>query len=381
VKPGPLAVLLTAMLLVPMVNAGYEDPFLEIVKGNVPGHTVWQIEGVDTNVGKTENVLGVDTNYTYPAAATVMNVSSSSPSDTWNGTGAWNITIYGLDANLQPVSESLNLSGQTPVATVHAYLRVNLIEIGSAGAAEVNVGTIYIGVGPVTAGVPATIYHQAAPGVGRSSTAVYTVPHGYTAYLRYLTFGTVSSQHLTLRMRTRPANGDKAWRNDYYEEFTTEHVSHSMVVPYPIPGGSDIEFRCSASAGGASATLDAFLVLVEDGYKDINHVYSVKVMSGGDDVFNTPLLVLSLLATVLSFAFYAGERVVPWFIAIILGFLAGIMLFGTGFYWLASGTVIPVYAWLFIVWGTVNLLLVLWVVLELQRGGRGYASDEELYMT
>jgi len=272
--------ILVAVMLPARVACATGDFCFEVVNGQHEGYSVWQIEGVDTSVGKTENVLGVDSNYTYPPAATQMNVSSSSALDTYGGAGAWNVTIYGLDAGLQPVEESLNLSGQTPVLTNRSYYRVNLIEVGSAGSEEVNVGTIYIGVGAVTGGVPATIYHQAAPGVGRSSTAVYTVPAGYTAYLRYLTFGTVSSQHMVLRMRTRPANGDKAWRNDYYEEFTTEHISHDMVVPYRIPGGSDVEFRCSADAGGASATLDAFLIIVDNDYagKDVSGIPSLGVV-------------------------------------------------------------------------------------------------------
>jgi len=132
--------------------------------------------------------------------------------------------------------------------------------------------------------------------------------------------------------------------------------------------------------GDAFGAVDVFLVLVKDGYSLIEQTQNVAITGGSEDVFNTPLLILTFLATILSLIFYMGERVVPWFIALMLGLLSSIILIGAGFYWVASGTVIPVYAWLFIIWGTINLVLFAFFTLQLQREySRGYAGDEELY--
>ena len=62
-----------------------------------------------------------------------MNVSSTDTDDTVLGTGAWNLTLSGLDADYVPQSETIQLNGQTPDQTVNAYLRVNRAYIRKVG--------------------------------------------------------------------------------------------------------------------------------------------------------------------------------------------------------------------------------------------------------
>ena len=57
---------------------------------------------------------------------------------------------------------------------------MNVLTAGSGG---VNAGTIYVGTGSITAGVPATKIRAAAVGDNQTQCAVYSVPAGYSLYI------------------------------------------------------------------------------------------------------------------------------------------------------------------------------------------------------
>jgi hypothetical protein len=112
-----------------------------------------------------------------------MKVSSSSANDTAAGTGARTVRVVGLNASYNVVSEIVTLSGQTAVDTVNTYLRINDFYVLTAGSGNTAAGTLYVGTGSVTSGVPATVYSQIQTAYNAQSQAVYTVPAGYTAYI------------------------------------------------------------------------------------------------------------------------------------------------------------------------------------------------------
>jgi hypothetical protein len=142
---------------------GAYEPFdLQVARGQVDGHTRSYRFGWANSIGTTPQTITTAVTagsaYVYPAAATVMKVSSSSANDTSAGTGARTILVAGLDANYASQSETITLSGQTAVNTVNSYLRITYTELLTTGSGNGQAGTIYIGTGTVTAGVPATIY-------------------------------------------------------------------------------------------------------------------------------------------------------------------------------------------------------------------------------
>jgi hypothetical protein len=116
--------------------------------------------------------------YPYLAAASTLNLSSSSANDTAiAGSGARVVFVTGLDANYNPVSETVALNGVAPVNTVNAYLRVNnayVVVSGSFG--NTNAGNISLVANSNSAnlGIIRT-------GIGRVANAVYTVPTGFVA--------------------------------------------------------------------------------------------------------------------------------------------------------------------------------------------------------
>jgi hypothetical protein len=164
---------------------GAYEPFeLQVARGQVDGHKALFKFGINGDVGTSvETVWAQGGTYVYPAAATVMKISSSSADDAAAGTGARTIAIFGLDADYNEISETVTLNGQTAVNTTNSFLRISRMYVVTAGSGATAAGTIYAGTGTVTSGVPATIYGMVAIGANQTQMAFWTVPAGYTLYL------------------------------------------------------------------------------------------------------------------------------------------------------------------------------------------------------
>lgn len=215
---------------------GKNEPFeLQVSRGQVQGHRVVTFSGYNADVDTIWVPIWADGSLSFPAAATVMKISSSSAADVnTSGTGAWTVLISGLDANYNEISETVALNGQTAVNTVNSYLRVNGFVVATAGTGLTAAGNIYAGTGVVTAGVPATVYEYIPLGWNARQTAVYTIPAGYTGYVTYsrLTFGQASGTNaLWGRVTITNSNNIKT--------ATVSAVANNGIIDfqpkYPIP--------------------------------------------------------------------------------------------------------------------------------------------------
>lgn len=171
-----------------------ENFSLQVARGQVPGHTAVQIVGYNSDVDTTWEPIWSDGTITFPTVATAMKISSGSADDAAAGTGARTVLLTGLDGNYNVISETITLNGQTPVNTVNLFFRINGFAVTSVGSGATAAGTIYVGDGVVTAGVPATVFDQIPVGWNTRQTATYTIPAGYTGYTGYsrLTFAQAS---------------------------------------------------------------------------------------------------------------------------------------------------------------------------------------------
>jgi hypothetical protein len=110
--------------------------------------------------------------FTFPAAAAATTIVSASANDAAAGTGARTVTVTGLDANYLEVVETVTMNGTTPVNLAAQLLRVNKLEVATAGTGQVNAGAITISIGGTTvSAIPAD--------KGISQTGVFTVPADY----------------------------------------------------------------------------------------------------------------------------------------------------------------------------------------------------------
>ena len=254
------------------IQGAYEPFELQVGRNQIMGHAPYFRFGFANAIGTTQQTItpavAAGAAYVYPSAATIMKVSSSSASDAAAGTGARTILVAGLDANYNAISETVTLNGQTSVNTLNSYLRILYTEILTVGSSAGQVGTIYIGTGVVTTGVPATIYFQSEISYNNFGFAGYTVPAGYTAYI---TSYTVTSQSTTANVNVSAALVIYEFGKGYSEIQSTARMTSSSSFdrhfdyPFAISEKSDIELRAWATTTGVvNVTGEIQFVLIKN---------------------------------------------------------------------------------------------------------------------
>jgi hypothetical protein len=239
---------------------GQYEPFeLQVARGQIDAHKALFKFGINGDVGTSvETVWAQGGTYVYPAAATVMKISSSSADDASAGTGARSIAIFGLDANYNEISESVLLDGQTAVNTGNSYLRISRMYVTTAGSGATAAGTIYAGTGNVTSGVPAAIYGMIALNANQTQMSFWTVPAGYTLYLTgvFYTSGNATANAWTnFQMVQRPLGG-------VFRQQSSSRVAGSgdfvldLHTPLAFTEKTDIEIRAIASAGTSNVSAE-----------------------------------------------------------------------------------------------------------------------------
>jgi len=117
-----------------ITRVGRYEPFeLQVSRGQITGHSPLNVFGYGTTPATVglfrtawENMSTTD--YVFPTSAITMNLVSTVAGDTAS------ITISGLDANYNAISEVLVLNGTTNVPTVNQYFRINNISVSSGSA-------------------------------------------------------------------------------------------------------------------------------------------------------------------------------------------------------------------------------------------------------
>lgn len=232
-----------------------EDEKIKISRGMVKGasfiHKFGAVPAMSTNTTGTVWDKN-DTIYPWSVWATPsnVNVDAASASDVGK-----NVTIVGLDANYNQISETIVLASQTNNFSSNVFSRIFR---AYATDGTTNVGQISIqhdgsstDVAIITAGLAQTLM------------AVYTVPAGYTGYIYK---GTCSAQ------ASADGTGDMFIR--YFGE-TTFRIGHSFEIsgaggqytydfsfPIPVPEKSDIDVRITTRSnnGRYTAAFDVLLV-------------------------------------------------------------------------------------------------------------------------
>jgi hypothetical protein len=247
---------------------GAFEPFdLQVARGQISFHEAFCQFGINTAVGTSNETVWIGSNlYTFPAAASILKVSSSSASDTAAGTGARTILIEGLNAAYEAVSETVSLNGQTAVNTTNSYLRVNKMIVLTAGSGGTSVGNIYAGTGDVTDGVPAVVVNQTGILANETESGFYSVPAGHTALINMWTMSsgnTTADEWTRFTLRVRPLGGVFGIKAQY-------HISASGIYeckaayPLPIPEKADIEILAATSDGTASVSTQLQIISVKN---------------------------------------------------------------------------------------------------------------------
>jgi hypothetical protein len=252
-----------------ITQSGRYEPFeLQVARRQISWHETQFQFGVNLNVGTSFSTIwnGPTATYVYPAAATVMKISSSDVNDASGGTGARTILINGLDANYNETSETVILNGQTAVNTVNSYLRFHYMEVVTAGSGGTAAGTIYAGVGTVTAGVPATVYGQITIGYNTTTSALWTVPAGYTAYVTSVAWtsaNTTANIIVTGGLFTR-VNGGVFTAESTCKILAGNIFDRHFDTAVRVVEKTDIEVRAASSTAGSSVTGEFHVIYIKN---------------------------------------------------------------------------------------------------------------------
>jgi hypothetical protein len=159
---------------------------VSIVEGKHSGYSIVNKFGLNSDIDTAtvpEDVWEGGGVYTgWATAAQTVEVFSSSAADTAAGTGARTVHLIGLDANYNVISETITLNGVTGVNTTGTFIRVHTALVQSAGSGGVNAGEITFRQTTTTANKFLTMLE----GRNQTNCSAYTIPAGYTGYMRTL---------------------------------------------------------------------------------------------------------------------------------------------------------------------------------------------------
>jgi len=232
----------------------YLDPYkshnhlYDVARGIFPHESALSIFGFNRAVETAfETVWNDGATYAFPSVAVIMSVVSTSASDVMP------ILISGLDINYEPISETVTLTGTSPVATTTPFFRINSAVI-LAGS---NVGNITITNGGVTyAFVEATL--------GVMQACIYTVPAGHSMYIFRIDVNsaTVNPNKFIVFRNVITTNGRTLRVAE--ATFATSQVSYDRQVPFKIAEKTDFQFEAKSSAGTNEVAIFVEATLCKD---------------------------------------------------------------------------------------------------------------------
>jgi hypothetical protein len=252
------------------------DFFLEVSKGNIPGHSKVNKFGHNEAAAAGEDIWGGGGVYGfYPTVAVAVDIVSTDAADDAGGVGAIQVIVQGLGVNWEYVEETITLAGVAPVQLDQTFVRLFRAFVLEAGTDNTNNGDL-------------TVYARANDGGillgeigifiglegGQTQHTIYTVPAGKTAYFQKGYVGLISPTntaedgifHWMMRLNTTGING--AWL--IQGEAGLVHIGSSYwIYDYgcpagPIPEKTDIRIMLHS----ASTTFDTVggydLILVDN---------------------------------------------------------------------------------------------------------------------
>jgi len=232
-----------------ITRTGKHEPFgLHVKRDYVQGHEHVHKFGFNTSVTTSATLVwngGGD--YTYPTSAAQLGVVGTSTTDNSQ------ITIEGVDADYNELSNVVTLNGTTTVTTSGSYLRAYRAYISDDNEPA----------GDVTITHSGSNIAIISADEGQTLMATYTVPAGYTAYLYQLVFGgaaELANKFMTIRLRVRKPNG--IFRTQAKYTVATQTFEETMVFPLVYPEKTDIEITAQSSSQvqQASAMFDLLLI-------------------------------------------------------------------------------------------------------------------------
>ena len=234
---------------------------LNVSRGKVRGasHIIKFGENLDVD-GSMETIWDAGGLYTYLTSAGVLTVTSTDGDDAAAGTGARTVTVEGLDANYNQVSETLTVGGG---AGSVEFFRVFRAFVATSGTTGSNEGTISIAQGATTLAQIRTVGSPTATGLGQTFMSIYTVPAGYTGYIYQLDVSTAKADGDVFLMK-RGVNDNGTWRAQDVMHTNINDIERVYTFPLKIEEKTDIEVRALSPTNNMKCAATFCVLLVQN---------------------------------------------------------------------------------------------------------------------
>lgn len=248
--------------------------YLEVKKGNVAGHSITHKFG-HGSAGATLSPVSNAGFYRTPTTAAALEFVSDSTDDDVGGTGATEITIQGLDANWEEVTQVINTNGTTVAPIPISMTRVYRWYVSESGT--------YAATGTVSHAGELTIQESGGgdvwstitntdPFPAQSEIGMMTIPKGVTGYYLSSHVFVDSNKAVSVFLNQRPNADDVTTPYSGTRRLLTRAIgvtggySISYISPKgPFIGPCDIGFVAIADAA-ADVSVEFEMLLVEDGH-------------------------------------------------------------------------------------------------------------------
>lgn len=220
----------------------------------------------DVATGTYELISRTGPDHTIVYANAALKVASTDANDTAAGTGARTVTVTGVDEDFAVVTETVTLNGTTEVALASSMMLPYRLRVATSGTTGVaNAGTIWIGTGTFTAGVPAVKHGQIAPpeggqSFGQSEMALFAVRAGHTGFLSRLTVSSDADARFVVFNRTAPGFVQRIY--DRFEVGAGVWTIDYAQGPIVIPEKTIIGVMAQSTSGGTDY-MSASMCIVE----------------------------------------------------------------------------------------------------------------------
>ena len=234
---------------------------LNVSRGKVRGafHIIKFGENLDVD-GSLETIWDGGGLYTYLTSAGVLTVTSSDNDDSASGTGARTVTVEGLDANYNQVSETLTVGGGSGSVE---FFRVFRAFVATSGSSGTNEGTISIASGATTLAQIRSVGSPTSTGLGQTFMAIYTVPAGYTGYIYQWDVSTAKSDGDIFLVK-RGHNDNGTWRSQDVMHTNQNSIERNYKFPLKIEEKEDIEVRALSLANNMKCAATFCILLVQN---------------------------------------------------------------------------------------------------------------------
>jgi hypothetical protein len=118
--------------------------------------------------------------------------------------------VAGLDASGDAQTNDVTMTGTTAANTASTFSAVHSVTVLTTGSNNANTGTIHVGTGSFTAGVPAVRMLSVQIGANKSLSGYYIVPTGKTLYLQQFIL-TIGSTNKDIEVYLQTSTDGSQW--------------------------------------------------------------------------------------------------------------------------------------------------------------------------